>query len=372
MNRTTRVLFHIPLLSAGGAERNLFDLAIGIDRIQFDPVVWSSEGMGRIADELHSAGIPVHHHPLDLGSPDRARKTEELLCGLRPMIFHSFSYRRDCADVLAAVFAGVPLIVTVRQNMRHWEPGRRVHDWEQIRNRMTDAVVANAQRVADECIAIERLHPRKIKVIRNGIRIPHETQHSSSLRRELRLDDNVLLAANVGNLKKQKAHDDLLCAWAEVVHQVPHAHLAICGADYGLLRELEALSRSLGLEGHVSFLGQRDRMDQVYSSIDLYVQSSYAEGLSTAMLEAMSYSCPVVATDAGGTREAVRDGETGFVVPVRQPELLAAGVILLLQDPALRRAFGEAGRRQVCEGFEISRVIREHESLYRDLLAKIT
>ena len=364
------VLFHIPLLTVGGAERNLYDLACELDRKRFEPMVWCSEGTGPIAGELASAGIPVYHHPLDLSDPDRARRTVELLLHIKPVIFHSFSYRRDCSDVLSAVFADVPLIVTVRQNTRHWDPHQTVRDWEQIRNRVTDAVIANTGRLASECMAIERLPAAKIRVIPNGIRIPAGFGRSFTLRRELGLADGALLAGNVGNLKAQKSHDHLLRAWAEVVNRLPNAHLVICGADYGLLPTLEQLRGSLGLDRHVTFLGSRQDMAEIYANLDLYVQSSKAEGMSTAVLEAMSHCLAVVATDAGGTAEAVLDGETGLILAPECPSLLAAAVVRVLEDGGLRERFGQAGRERVVRHFDLSRVVAAHEALYEELLQK--
>jgi L-malate glycosyltransferase len=101
---------------------------------------------------------------------------------------------------------------------------------------------------------------------------------------------------------------------------------------------------------------------------DLFVLSSYLEGLGTSILDAMAAGLPVVATQVGGIPEAVRDGETGFLVPPRNPAALAEAMARLAGDAALRGALGGRGREAVRE-FGADRTATLTRSLYQRLIA---
>lgn len=107
------------------------------------------------------------------------------------------------------------------------------------------------------------------------------------------------------------------------------------------------------LHGHLN----QEEVRNVLQQSDLFLFSSLSEGLPNAVLEAMACALPVVTTDCGGTREAVRDGMDGMIVPLMDSEALASAALRLYQDPELRRKMGEAGRNQVLEKFSITRQV---------------
>jgi glycosyltransferase involved in cell wall biosynthesis len=352
-----RILFHIPLLAVGGAEVNLLDLAQGVPRDRFSPVVWCSEKDGPIGDALRASGIPVHVRALD-----PAGAADWLASEIRPHIFHSFSYRRDDRDTTAASLAGVPVIVTSRHNMRPWDTDNRVQPWETARNDVTTMIVANSYRVAEHCLTVEQAPPEKIRVIQNGVRIPEPafTNETAS---------EMLVIGSVGNLRKVKGYEVLLKAAAIAARRSGKFHVVICGADYGELAGLRRLRAELGLDERVTFAGSRLDLDPIYAALDLYVQSSHSEGMPTAILEAMARGLPVVTTSAGGCAEAVIDGETGYVTEPGDADALGAAMMRLMEDCALRLNMGAAGRRRAIAHFSVDRVIREFCELYSSLHA---
>ena len=136
----------------------------------------------------------------------------------------------------------------------------------------------------------------------------------------------------------------------------------------GALRPgLEALVRAGGLSDHVLFAGFRDDVDRLLPAFDVFCLSSHLEGLGTSLLDAMAFGRAVVATAAGGIPEAVEDGVTGRVVPVRDPARLAQALLDLLGEPERRRAMGEAGRRRFLERFTADRMVEETLRVYEEL-----
>jgi glycosyltransferase involved in cell wall biosynthesis len=127
--------------------------------------------------------------------------------------------------------------------------------------------------------------------------------------------------------------------------------------DGELRDELGELARALGIEDRVRFLGYVDDIGQWYAAFDAFLLTSLNEGT------------PVVATDAGGTRTVVDDGETGFVVPIGDIDALAERLQRLRDDPELRARFAEAGRTRMRERFSTQRMLDDVERLYAEVLA---
>jgi glycosyltransferase involved in cell wall biosynthesis len=127
--------------------------------------------------------------------------------------------------------------------------------------------------------------------------------------------------------------------------------------------ELRALATALGIAAHVQFTGERADVAPSLQQMDLYVQASVAEGMPNSVLEAMAAGLPVVATSVGGTPEVVVDGETGLLVPPRDPVALADAMQKLLEDRTMTDAFGRAGRARVETHFGEGLMLRQVESL---------
>ncbi len=152
---------------------------------------------------------------------------------------------------------------------------------------------------------------------------------------------------SVGSLTHQKAHDVLLRAFAIVADELPSWELVILG-DGPLRDELRDLSVHLEINTRVRWVGVTDDPFHYYERASLFTLPSRYEGLPNVMLEAMSFSLPVIVTDASpGPLEYVTDGRTGLVVPVDDPVTLAGAITRLVHEPTLRKELGQAARERV-------------------------
>ena len=151
--------------------------------------------------------------------------------------------------------------------------------------------------------------------------------------------------------------------------QLPNVHAVIVG-EVELDEMLQAVVRDLHLEDRLTLLGRRGDMPEVYSAMDVFVLSSHDEGMSNAILEAMAMEKPVVATDVGGTGEVIVHGQSGLLVPPKDPGALAAAITEVLAQPERARAIGQLGRRIVEERFSADAMVRQMEQLYVNLLAR--
>lgn len=174
---------------------------------------------------------------------------------------------------------------------------------------------------------------------------------------------------SVGRLEWKKGHEYALQAVRLLGEQGgPFQYRVIGDGDY--LEALTFARHELGLEGCVEFMGAQDRsvVRDEMARADVFLHAAVSEGFCNAALEAQSMGLPVVSTDADGLPENVVDGETGFVVPRRDPAAVVEKLALLSADPRLRQAMGEAGRARIISRFRLSDQIAAFDRFYRSVL----
>ncbi|HEY7453293.1 MAG TPA: glycosyltransferase family 4 protein, partial [Thermoleophilaceae bacterium] len=165
-------------------------------------------------------------------------------------------------------------------------------------------------------------------------------------------------------LRPGKGIETLIDALPAVLATHPTASVAIAGdgPDRGALEER---ARAAGVDQAVRFLGETAGPMALLHGADLFVSASWAESFPYNVLEAMAAGLPVVATDVGGTAEAVEHERTGLVVPARDPDALSGAIAALIADPAQGTRFGKAGRQRVEERFGLERMIEGTLAVYR-------
>lgn len=208
-------------------------------------------------------------------------------------------------------------------------------------------------------VAAGVLAPGAGHVIPNGVTVPDEP---APVQRESPV------IGTLARLSRQKGIDVLLRAMAIVARRRPDVTLRIVGGG-PLERELRALARRLGLERRVEFLGWIDDARPLLRELDVFVLASRWEGMPIALLEARAAGLPAVATDVGGAREVIRDGEDGWVVPREDPAALATALLDLADDRARRADWGMRARADVAARHGVGEMVRRTELQYLERIA---
>ena len=167
----------------------------------------------------------------------------------------------------------------------------------------------------------------------------------------------------------EKDYPTLLDATARLRDAGREFRLCMIG-DGPELQRLRRLVAEQGLDGRVEFTGAINDVESWYREFDLFVMSSVQEGLPLALLEAMSYAIPCVATDVGAISTALKNGLEGTIVPPGDPVALAQAIDRYINDPALRTLHGDSARERVRRDFSIEAVAARHLALYRQLLER--
>jgi glycosyltransferase involved in cell wall biosynthesis len=208
---------------------------------------------------------------------------------------------------------------------------------------------------------------RRVRVVMSGIDLGkfEGLRARDAVRAELGLTPGILAVGNVAALAPHKAQNDLLRAAAIVCAQRSDVWFFIVG-EGALRTELEALARTLGVAGPVTFTGFRSDALDLLAAFDVFALSSYLEGLGTSIMDAHALGIPVVATRTGGIPELVEDGVTGLLAPPRDAERFAAALLRFLDDPSLRTACANAARVQSSR-YDYRAMVDKTLDAYREL-----
>lgn len=293
------------------------------------------------------------------------------------LIHSHFGWPQGYGGQLARAATGRPLVVTLRGADilldREIGYGRRAHP-------CFDRAVRQLLGVADRTMYFSNYmrdkamelgaRPEVTRVIRKGVDLSHFTvaDDRASLRASLGLGSAPVILTVAGLIPRKGVHHIL-----EGLARLATSHkftFVVCG-DGPERRRLEDLALSSGLQERTRFLGRVDRqtIPKYFAACDMFVLASLVEAAGNVLFEAMAAGRPVICTDSGGPSEYVRDGETGFVIPVGNAAAMAGRIGQLLDDPALQDRLGSEGRRRTMAEFGYDRMVQDIIGVYEETLA---
>lgn len=339
---------------------------------------------GPHAAAVRAAGIPVRPvrltrriSPLD--DAIAFVQIVRVLRRLRPDLVHTHTPKASLLGQWAARAAGVRRRVHTIHGLYfpgHMRPGRRwFYAWlERLQMMPADLVLSqNSEDV--ETATRERLcDPQRIRFLGNGIDVerfhPRNRGARDATRAALGIGPDRLLVGMVGRLVREKGYLELFEAAAAVRAALPGqvTFVVVGGAEPGkadALTDGDIARWALGDE--LRLLGHRDDLPALIAAMDVLVLPSHREGFPRVLMEAAATGIPTVATAIRGCREAVVDDVTGILIPLRDPEALAAALLRLLRDPLLRDRFGVAARELALERFDQQRIFERVAAAYADL-----
>jgi glycosyltransferase involved in cell wall biosynthesis len=362
-----RILHIIPTLDRGGAEKQLTLLASRLPRDEFEVHVCALTRGGPLAADLHAAGIPISIIGKRWKFDPRAYwRLERHVRELRPDLVQTWLFAANAYGRAAALRCRVPVILGGERCVDPWKSGYQLAIDRLLAARST-AVVVNSSGVRD--FYQRRGIPAKaFRTIPNGVDLARAPDLSrAALLSSLGLPDEARLIAGVCRLWPQKRIKDLI--WATDLLRVLRDDVYLLLIGDGPQRDvLMNYARKCRIADRVCFLGLRDDVPQILPHCDLLWLASGYEGMPNAVLEGMAAGIPVVATDIPGTRDLVVPGETGYLVPVGERAQLARYASKLLEDPALAKQMGSAGRDRVARDFSVDSMVTRYAELYRELL----
>ena len=366
MTRPLRILHIYPKHDYfTGAAIQLHELATGL-RARGHEVVLSTQPSAAWEQKCREVAIP--YYPLPMHSQVDLRSVLGVITILRRhrvQVVHAHKGKARTLALLAGLFARVPILILNRGVSFPLDPLNRLG----YTTRRVTAVIVVCDALKQELVA-QGVPAKKIHVIYSATDTErfHPSVNGAAVRRDLGFTPDDFVVAQIG-VRSWKGNGDVIQAMGEVVARAPHARLLVVGArDAAPLMETAA---AVGLQHRLSVLGYREDVPEILAASDCCVDASYAGlGLTGTLREALAMGKPVIATAIEGNPELVVDGETGILIPPRNPRALAEAIRRLIDDPSAARRMGCEGQRRVAERFSLSAKLDATEALYRQLVSR--
>jgi len=288
-------------------------------------------------------------------------------------------------DILHAHYIGVPAYLGVASGfhplvLTAWGSDILINPKQSplrgILNKYTlkkaDLITSDAEHLIERLIELEA-GKEKIELVYFGVDTQKfcPTRKDEKLREELNIFDSPTIIST-RSLKPIYDIESLINAMPLVLEETPNAKFIIAG-DGDQRGYLEELTRSLGVWNSVRFVGwlQEDELSKYYNSSDIYISTSLSDaGLAAGTAEAMACGLPVIITDFGNNRNWVQDGKNGFIVPVRNPKVIASKIIYLLRNNDDRISYGTANQHLIEEKNNREREMGRMQKLYKELIER--
>lgn len=367
-----RVLWLIKGLGPGGSERLLVAAASLRDRDAFDvEAVYLLPWKDHLVGELEALGVPCTC--LEVGDERDLRWTLRLRRLLRAAPFDIMHMHSPYAAGFARLVVRTlprrerPRLVTTEHNP--WTTYRRP-TW--VVNAATapldDAVLTVSEETRASLPARRR---RSAETLAHGVPvggIRALLTERDAVRRELGVSQETVLIGTVANYHRKKDWPTLLRAARVVADTGAPVHF--CAVGQGPLESsVQELHRELRLDGVVTLTGYRSDAVRLMAGCDVFVLASKWEGLPVALMEACALGLPIVVTEVGGIPEHFSDGTDALLVPVGRADVLAASLIDLVRDEALRQRLSAASFAHAAD-FDARRPVARVEAIYRKVLAR--
>jgi glycosyltransferase involved in cell wall biosynthesis len=369
-----RVSHLIKAKQIGGAERHLLMLLPALRERGIDArllvLIEPDRPMDDLFAEAKERGIPAEAIPVrgntDLVLINRIRSK---LNEFKPDILHTHLIHADTFGMPAGKLAGVPHLITTRHNDDNFRSQPMVKLASGVMWSGFKACICISQAVLDFVQRVEHAPSEKLFLVRYGIehqRTPPEAFKAARQRllQMLDLPEESHLIGMACRLVEQKGLTYALEAMAQLVPHYPAAHLLIAG-DGELMYKLKHQAADLEITDNVHFLGWRSDVPEIMMGLDIFLITSLWEGFGLVALEAMSKRLPVIASRVSALPEVIAEGETGLLIPPKDPEAIVSAISLLLDDHALASHMGLLAEDRVEQAFSVERMAEETIAVYR-------
>ena len=375
MDRKIRICHIVNHLGPAGKEKGLLKLIDHMDRTRFESTIIVLNEIWTMGGEFQVDQYDIIHIEKSAGNQLRLPfQLRKIFMKRHFDIVHTRSWGTLVEGGLAAKMARVPVVV-------HGEHGTFPLQYphtliQSIFWRWADAAYSVSAVLRDNLVAATGVSKDTFRVILNGVEAdryyPDETLRRTA-RRELGFGDDDFIVGMVARLVDVKNHPMLIRAIAVLRNRGENVQAVLLGSPPTPEKEaaLRKLADSLGISDAVHFIGFRNDVNRIINSFDVLTLTSFSEGCSNVLQEAMFAQQAVIATAVGGNSEIVLDGQSGLLVESDNHAQLAEKILYLKDNPDVRRRLACEGRRQAKEKFSLQSMVRSYEKLYMDALSSV-
>ena len=358
-------------VDSGGVEQRRLLLARGLDSSRFEQILVCTEAHEPLVGAIRESGVEV----IETGPVRSILDTHRYIYGAQimrkwqPDIVHGAVMEGYALAVVAGRLASVPKVImeeTSDPQNRRWKG----HVLSRLLASGADVCVGVSPSVGRYLVDGIRIPKSRVRVIANGVSSPSRLTavEIEEIRTAYGFEAEDIVIGGVGRMvdDEHKRFSDLIKAAAKLLNSGRRVRLLLVG-DGPVRPMLESVAVSEGIASCVSFAGYQSDVGPYYAAMDVFALSSAREAFGLVVAEAMRAGLPVVGTAVGGVPDIIIDGETGFLVPARDPAALAEALSSLADDSALRVSMGQAGRLRADCHFSAERYVADVSALYESL-----
>jgi glycosyltransferase involved in cell wall biosynthesis len=367
----------ITTLTFGGAETQVVRLAEELNALGWTVAVACMVAPKAYRARLEDAGIAVYSLDMARGVPDPRAvfRLRDLIRNFQPDVVHSHMVHANLLGRAVRLVCRFSALICTAHNLRETSEKGGPTWHKELLYRLTDSlancttIICHAAR--ERYIQVGAVPADKLELVPNGVdteRFAPSRESRLAARKSLGLDSEFVWLA-VGRLVEQKDYPNLFRALETAG---PGNYRVLIAGNGPLADQLEADCATRGLADRVQFVGARENILELYHAADAYVMSSRFEGLSAALLEAAAMGLPSVVTDAGGNRDIVLEGQTGYIVQPENAEQLGKAMTALMNASAeARERFSIAARRHCLENYRFETITTRWIDLYSRYIPRL-
>lgn len=365
-----KIVYLIPTLDQGGAERFSVDLILNLDLEKYLPTLILFKHGGLWAEELERAGLKVivlnKKYKIDIYNFYQIIKE---LKNLKPKIIHTM-LGGDLYGRLAAKILRIPIIVSTEQNLN---PDENIiqNILKRITSSFANKIIAVSEAVKNDLIKRYRIPAKKVVVVYNGLNVNKFINYSKKtniIDKEKSLDpeSRKIILGSLGRLVTQKGQSVLINSLAEIKGLNFECYIAGSGPlEAKLIRQID----SLGLAHKVKLIGPVVDVPKFLNSLDIFILPSIWEGQGIVILEAALVELPIIASAVDGIKELLSE-DSAYLVKPGQVKDLASKISWLINnlDSQTVKDRSTKLKIEIINRFSIEKVAREYQKLYQELL----
>lgn len=369
MTEKTNILHLTYHMGIGGTEQVIYQLVKNADDALFENAIVCIEGeVGPIGQQLEQTGTKFHILNRSPGfDTSLIKSVRQLIKSERIDVVHCHQYTPYVYGVLAAQFTGAKVVFTEHGR---FHPDR--YSWKRrvvnpLLGFTTSSIVAISAATKEALAEFEWFRRSSIEVIYNGIETTTPT--NTRINNELNLSEQNIVFGTITRFDTIKNLPMMVNAFAKVYNKYPNARLLLVG-DGDQKPDIEALVEQLKLGKAVIFTGFQTDTRKFMSMIDVYILSSFSEGTSMTLLEAMSFSTCCVVTAVGGNVELIQHDLNGLVVESDNTPQLSEALLHLANDETTRKRLGSEAKNTFDEKFALDQMIQSYKDVYLRITGK--
>lgn len=327
-------------------------LSCGLEKFPVEPIIFGrifGQGLFKFKKRFFALVMYIKTHGVD--------------------VVHAFTIRDELLGVLACWIAGRGAVCGHRRNL-----GYSLTFWKILVSKIVQLFkikyIANSNAAKLASCQKEGIDPECIDVIYNPVFLDRAQSGFNKIRTKdfFGVPKDAYLIGMVATVKTIKGYETLLYAAKKVLNKIPNVYFLSIGEQQDVcLRNLKNLADDLQINDFIIWHGGVDNPFEALFCFDVAVLSSKTESFSNAVLEYAIAGKAIVATDVGGMREIISDGESGFLVPPNCPEVLADRIIELLENPEKRKMFADKAQNYVLRKFSEDEILKKYVDFYSKL-----